>query len=65
MGVMDDAKDAAETVGRKLKDTWDDTVDRVEDKVDEAKADAKVKQAEAERDSVEKRNEFKENVRGD
>lgn len=65
MGFIDDAKDAAETAGRKLKDGFEDVADRVGDKVDEVKADAEVKKAEAERDSVHKRNEIKEDLRGD
>ncbi|WP_231734974.1 hypothetical protein [Microbacterium hominis] len=65
MGFIDDAKTAAETAGRKLKEGFEDTVDRVEDKIDEVKADAEVKKAEAERDSVHKRNEVKEELRGD
>lgn len=65
MGFIEDAKDAAETAGRKLKDGFDDVADRVGDKVDEVKADAEVKKAEAERDSVHKRNEIKEDLRGD
>lgn len=65
MGFMDDAKDAAETAGRKMKDAWDDTTDKVGDKVDEMKADADVKKAEAERDSVKTRNEAKEAMRDD
>ncbi|MBN9153667.1 MAG: hypothetical protein J0J05_06775 [Microbacterium sp.] len=65
MGIMDDAKDAAETAGRKIKDAWDDTADRIGDKVDEAKADAEVKKAEAEKESVERRNEAKAAMRGD
>ncbi|MBN9168421.1 MAG: hypothetical protein J0I44_12490 [Microbacterium sp.] len=65
MGIMDDAKDAAETAGRKIKDAWDDTTDRIGDKVDEAKADAEVKKAEAEKESVERRNEAKAAMRGD
>ncbi len=63
MGFIDDAKETADTVGRKIKDAWDDTADKIGDKVDEAKADANVKKAEAERDSVEKRNEVKEKLR--
>ncbi|WP_243233215.1 hypothetical protein [Microbacterium sp. CIAB417] len=63
MGFIDDAKEAAETAGRKLKDKWDDTTDRIGDKIDEAKADANVKKAEAEKESVERRNEVKENLR--
>ena len=65
MGFIDDAKDAAETAGRKIKDAFEDTADRIGDKIDEVKADAEVKKAEAERDSVERRNEVKEEIRGD
>ena len=65
MGFLDDAKDAAETAGRKIKEAYEDTADRIGDKVDEIKADAEVKKAEAERDSVEKRNEVKADLRGD
>jgi hypothetical protein len=63
MGFMDDAKEVAETTGRKIKEGWEDTTDKIGDKVDEAKADANVKKAEAERDSVERRNEIKEELR--
>lgn len=65
MGLMDDAKDLAETTGRKIKDAWDDAADRIGDKADEAKANAEVKKAEAERDRVEGRNDLKEKLRGD
>jgi hypothetical protein len=65
MGFGDDVKDTADTAGRKIQDAWEDTTDRIGDKVDELKADANVKKAEAERDSVEKRNEVKETLRGD
>ena len=65
MGFADDAKDTADTLGRKMKDAWDDTTDRIDDQVDEWKADANVKKAEAERDSVEKRNDVKATLRGD
>ncbi len=65
MGFIDDAKDAAETAGRKVKEGFEDVVDRVSDKIDEVKADAEVKKAEAERDSVHTRNEVKEELRGD
>lgn len=63
MGIMDDAKETAETAGRKIQDKWEDTTDAIGDKIDEAKADADVKKAEAERDSVRKRNELKEQMR--
>jgi len=65
MGFIDDAKETAETAGRKIKDAFEDTTDRIGDKIDAAKADADVKKAEAERDSVEKRNEVKAELRGD
>ncbi|WP_460776032.1 hypothetical protein [Microbacterium sp. GXF7504] len=63
MGFMDDAKDVAETAGRKVKEGFEDTKDRIGDRVDEAKADAEVRKAEADRDRVEKRNDIKENLR--
>jgi hypothetical protein len=63
MGFADDAKETAEAVGEKIERTWEDTTDRIGDKVDEMKADADVKKAEAERDSVQKRNEIKEDLR--
>ncbi len=63
MGFMDDAKETAEAVGEKISRAWEDTTDRIGDKADEMKADADVKKAEAERDSVHKRNEIKEDLR--
>ncbi|WP_243074373.1 hypothetical protein [Microbacterium sp. SS28] len=65
MGFTEDAKETAETAGRKIQDAWEDTVDKIGDKIDEVKADADVKKAEAERDSVHKRNEVKADLRGD
>jgi hypothetical protein len=65
MGLMDDAKDTAETAGRKLGDAVEDAKDRVGDKVDEMQADADVKRAERERDAVHGKNEVKEHLRGD
>lgn len=63
MGFMDDAKETAEAVGEKISRSWEDTTERIEDKTDEMKADAEVQRAEAERDSVRKRNEIKEELR--
>jgi hypothetical protein len=63
MGFMEDAKETAETAGRKIQDKVEDTADAIGDKIDEKKADADVKKAEAERDSVHKRNELKEQMR--
>jgi len=65
MGFLDDAKDAAEATGKKVGEWADDTKERVEDKVDEMKADADVKRAEAERDRVHARNDYKETLRDD
>ncbi len=63
MGFADDAKATAEAVGDKIQDTWEDTTDRIGDKFDEMKAEGEVKKAEAERDSVKARNDFKEDMR--
>ncbi len=63
MGLMDDAKDVAEEVGHKVGEAAHDAKERFEDKTDEVKADADVKAAEAERDSVAKKNEVKEQLR--
>ena len=65
MGFGNDAKETAEAVGEKIERTWEDTTDRIGDKVDEMKAEGEVKKAEAERDSVKARNEFKEDLRDD
>ncbi len=65
MGFLDDAKDAAETAGRKIKEAYEDTADRIGDKVDEVKADHVVKKAEAESESVKKKNEVNAELRGD
>jgi hypothetical protein len=65
MGFMDDAKDAAEATGKKVGEWADDTKERVSDKVDEVQADAEVKKAEADRDRVEAKNEYKEKLRED
>jgi hypothetical protein len=63
MGVIDNAKDAAEATGKKVGEFVDDAKERVSDKADEAKAEADVKKAEADRDSVKSKNEYKENLR--
>ena len=63
MGLMDDAKDAAEATGKKVGEVVDDTKERIEDKVDEVQADANVKKAEAERDATKAKNDYKEELR--
>ncbi len=65
MGFLDDAKDAAEATGKKVGEWADDTKERVSDKVDEVKADAEVTKAEADRDRVQAKNEYKEKLRED
>ena len=65
MGVLDDAKDAAEATGKKIGEWADDTKERISDKVDEVQADAEVKKAEADRDRVQAKNEYKEKLRED
>jgi hypothetical protein len=60
---MDDAKDVAEEVGHKVGEAAHDAKERFEDKTDEMKANADVKTAEANRDSVEKKNELKAQLR--
>ncbi len=63
MGLIENAKDVAETAGRKVKEAWEDTTDRIGDKLDERKAEAEVKKAEAERDQVKQKNDLKEDLR--
>jgi hypothetical protein len=63
MGILDDAKDAAAATGKKVGEFVDDQKERISDKADEAKAEAAVKKAEADRDSVAKKNEYKESLR--
>ena len=65
MGLLDDAKDAAEATGKKIGEWADDTKERVSDQVDEMKADADVKRAEAERDATKAKNDYKEQLRED
>lgn len=60
---MDDAKDAAEATGKKIGEWADDTKERVSDKMDEMGAEADVRKAEAHRDAVDAKNEYKENLR--
>jgi hypothetical protein len=63
MGFIEDAKDAAEATGKKVGEWVDDTKERASDSYDELKANADVKKAEAERDSVKAKNEYKESLR--
>jgi hypothetical protein len=72
MGFADDAKDALDAAGRKIGREAEDMKDRVDDKVDELKADARVKRAEAdvkraetERDVTQAKNDLKKDLRDD
>ena len=70
MGLLDNAKDAADATGKKVGEWAEDTKERVSDRVDEAKAEAEVKRAEREvskaemdRDVTTAKNEYKEKLR--
>jgi hypothetical protein len=63
MGLMENAKDAAEATGKKIGRAADDMKERVGDRVDEMKADADVKRAEHERDATKAKNDYKEKLR--
>lgn len=63
MTFFKDAKETAAAAAQKVSRSVEDTVDRAKDKLDEVKADAGVKKAEAERDATKARNEAKENLR--
>lgn len=63
MGLLDNAKDAAEATGKKIGEAVDDTKERVSDKVDEAKAEHDVHAAEANRDATKAKNDYKEELR--
>ncbi len=65
MGFIDDAKDAVDATGKKIGRAVEDAKDRLDDKVDEHQADAKVEKAEAERDSTEAKNDYKASLRND
>jgi LPS O-antigen subunit length determinant protein (WzzB/FepE family) len=65
MGLLDDAKDAAEATGKKVGEWADDAQERLSDKVDELKADAEVAKAERERDATHAKNDYKEELRKD
>lgn len=63
MGLLDSAKDAAEATAKNVGEWVDEQKERVADAVDELKADADVRKAEAERDAVRAKNEMKEGMR--
>ena len=63
MGFLEDAKEAADSAAKKISRSVEDGVDRAKDKIDELHAEADLKKAEAERDSVRLKNEMKEDLR--
>lgn len=63
MGLLNDAKEVAETAAKKAGEWAHEQGDRLSDKVDEVKADAEVKHAEAQRDAVHAKNDAKERLR--
>lgn len=63
MGLIDDAKDAAQATGKKVGEWVDDTKERASDKADEVQAESAVKRAEAERDATKAKNDYKEELR--
>lgn len=63
MGFLEDAKETAEAAAKKVGRAVEDGVDRAKDKIDEVKAEANVKKAEAERDATKARNAAKEELR--
>lgn len=65
MGMIDNAKDAADATGEKVGEWVKDTKERISDGVDAAKADADVKTAEINRDATKAKNDYKESLRKD
>jgi hypothetical protein len=63
MGIIDNAKDALDATGEKVKRSFEDTKDRLDDKADEHEAESNVKKAEAERDATQVKNDYKEKLR--
>lgn len=70
MSAFENAKDAAAATGKKIGEWADEQKDRVGDAVDDLKANAKVKaaeadvqKAEAERDATSAKNDYKEDLR--
>ena len=63
MGFLEYAKETAEAAAKKVSRAVEDGVEHAKDKLDELKAEADVKKAEAERDAVKTRNEIKDDLR--
>jgi len=63
MSILEDNREKLEAAGEKIKHGFHENVDRLGDKVDEIKANAEVRKAEMKRDSVEEKNEYKEDLR--
>lgn len=63
MGFADDAKETLDAAGKKVGRAVEDAKEHISDKIDEVKADANVKKAEAERDSTKAKNDAKAKLR--
>ena len=63
MGFLEDAKDAVEDATDKVGKVLEEGADRAKDKLEELKAEAAVKKAEAHRDAVRMKNEVKKEFR--
>lgn len=63
MGIGNDIKETLNAVGEKVKRQVHDRKDQLGDKLDEHEARANEKKATAERESVETRNEIKDELR--
>lgn len=63
MGILENAKEAAEAAAKKVGEVVEEGKEHIADKVDEVKADLDVKKAEANRDAVKAKNDVKEKLR--
>ncbi|OYX59236.1 MAG: hypothetical protein B7Y93_00895 [Micrococcales bacterium 32-70-13] len=70
MSMFESAKDAAKATGEKVGDWVEEQKDRLDDKADEIRADgevarkeAELKKARADREAVEAKNDYKDDLR--
>lgn len=62
MGLLDDAKEKLDATGKKISEVAGEAKEKLEDKVEELKADGKVKKAEAERDATYAKHDVKDKL---
>lgn len=65
MGLMDDAKKAAENAGHKAKEAWEDATDGNDEKADNSQPAADTRRADAEGGNPEHHHEMGEQLRRD